>query len=123
MWILKNSVTAHLFEASPFKVHQSVYHECILNRGGFFATAVPPVDILRRFLSGQAVGIAAHDLMPAFRHLFGMGKEVFFSSYAGYYYSLKLPVKGELDRALRTMLESGVMHKVGAWLGQFLNLF
>ena len=47
------------------------------------------------------------------RHLFDLGSEPLFSSYAGYFYSLKLPLRRELDSGIRSLLESGVMDKVG----------
>ena len=67
MWILNNSVTAQLLRSSPFRAHRQVYQECVLARGGFFQSAVPPGWVIGKFVAGEAVGVAAHDLMPAFR--------------------------------------------------------
>lgn len=101
-----------LFRDSPFEVHRQVFKEGVEKRGGYTPTPVPTAESYKKAQEGSAVGIAMDDAIAPYRHVGILGKEALTTSYIGYYYSPKLPLKEEIDKGLTALQESGIMQKV-----------
>ncbi len=117
MYMTQGAVMTGLLKYSPFEVQRRVFEESILKRGGFIPTPVPTPYTRQRTLDGHAVQIASEDGMAPYRHTYVASKEAWTTGYIGFYFSLKFPLKDEVNRDLITLQEMGIMIKVMSYLG------
>ncbi len=112
LYMFKGSVLTYLLQHSPKAIHQKVYQESFLKHGGYYPEVVMPQSVMDIILDGKAVTLVPDDAMAIYDHVFTMGKEAMISGRAAYYYTLKLPIRKEINGAISRLRDNGVIQEV-----------
>ncbi len=112
LYMFKGSVLTYLLQHSPKQVHKDVYQKCFLKLGGYYPEVIMPQSVKDIILDGKAVTLVADDAMAIYDHIFTLGTEPMYTGPASYYYTLKLPIKKELNRAIQRLRDTGVTQEV-----------
>ncbi len=112
LYMFKGSVLTYLLQYSPKPVHQKVYQESFLKHGGFYPEVIMPQSVMDIILEGKAVTLVPDDAMAIYDNDFTMGKESLVTGFASYYYTLKLPIRKEINRAIVRLQDNGIIQEV-----------
>ncbi len=107
---------------SPLAIQRKIFDENVVKRGGFYGGGLnPPPAIFDKILSGEAFGLLIDDGLAANKHRIQMLQEEVTSGPKGWYLRLHLPIAKEIQDALSTFIDTGIVQKVNKILALYVT--